>query len=299
MGTSRARETAGLLAISVYTAAVGAYAWAGWASPHLMIEFAPDVVVTTGAVVLSVLVGLEVLALVVLWRSRFRAAHPGVSGYALLIGILTAIIQSGATGSLVFHLPTILEASAIANALPGYALIEFPERKSLLLRGTVGRGVAAKIWKSYQRQGGVGLLEIDSNGGLVGEALWLAQFVEEKRIAVVARGNCDSACVVVALAGRPSFADESLDFGFHRASIDLPSRGILTLATKLEQAELTKYLRAHGVPNDIVTAASRTSGDQMVYTAARRLVDVGAIDGLVNGWSVTYGRYKGTTVSRP
>ncbi len=243
--------------------------------------------VPTVAILLGLLCGAGVL-LVRMWK-RVRG-HPGngMRVLAIVCG-LSVVFQTVLTGSAVYHLPTLLRVEAAAKRFANYDLRADKTNHRAILVGPIGDGIRSKLGRLWQSVGPIEVLEINSHGGMVREALDLASFIEEKRIVVVARENCDSACIIVLVAGAKSYADADLQLGMHAVSslVDSDSE-LVQFATDIGSTESSNFLIAHGIPKELIERASRVDAGDLLYVPAQRLVDDGAIDGLMDGWSIVY-----------
>ena len=115
-------------------------------------------------------------------------------------------------------------------------------------------------------------------------ALELATYIESKRLPVIVRGYCHSACIHIAIASRKSYADQGAIFGFHRYAPLVPSEEASTDNSDAPaNDEATNFLRAHGVPETVLAIAHKHAGESIYEVTADEMVNYGAIRGTVSG----------------
>jgi hypothetical protein len=150
--------------------------------------------------------------------------------------------------------------------------------------GSIGPTLMRDLATVETQNGSFRVLEITSDGGLMDQALLLAQEVETRRISVVVRARCLSACVAVAVASPESYAESGAIFGFHRTALVADA---VSEITQIEGQQFNQlyfdFLRQHGVPEAILQQGIERGADEIYEVPAAEMVDAGAIKGLISG----------------
>jgi hypothetical protein len=151
--------------------------------------------------------------------------------------------------------------------------------ENLYIDGMIGPSFAGRLRREFEANPGIRKIHITSFGGLVDQALEAAELIETKgNITVIARELCDSACIMVLMAGDTRLADREMKLGFHSPSpiIDLPER-ILKMSGVSRNAD--RYLISKGVPPEILAQRNGKQNNLLVNIPARHLARIGVIDG--------------------
>lgn len=127
---------------------------------------------------------------------------------------------------------------------------------------------------------------IESEGGLVGDALVAARAIETRPGAtVVAPVQCDSACLIVLMAGTRRLADSDISLGFH-ANSDVTAEAErvkifgFDLESWMRRSADDDYLIRRGVPAKVVAEANRRGHDRLYPIPAGRALASGILTDL-------------------
>lgn len=219
---------------------------------------------------------------IALWRNpnRSRAGSARVGLFALLAGVGAAFELAHAAswalaGRDVYRLMVASEATEDA-------LVTILQPNRLRVDGPIGPNFKRDILSKAARMSSLQSVEITSTGGLVGQALEVAEFIERHDINVVVRNYCLSACVLVAVGARETWADRTAIFGFHRVSpVADVSSDIAQYGMEAISASSAAYLVSHGVPQAVVDQAANYGPEQMLEFAAGDLLRMGVIQGIL------------------
>jgi hypothetical protein len=163
-----------------------------------------------------------------------------------------------------------------------FEIVRRPDR--IVAVGDIGRGFAADLDAALSAAPKVRVIEITSPGGLADEAIAASRLIEEAKATVVAREQCDSACLVVLMAGARRFADPDLELGFHAgAPLGFGSPKLVDHLVEAVDAEVDAYLLKRGAPRSAIEAAQRKGPDELHYVAARELERQGVLRTLAAG----------------
>lgn len=149
----------------------------------------------------------------------------------------------------------------------------------LALRGSIVVGDAGRLREAIaaanHRGRRVGALRLDSPGGVVTEAVELAQVARAASLptVVVNGGICASACFVVFAGGSPRYASRSARIGVHSAS----ERGTETQASSTVTLGLARFLHDLDVPDSILGRMTVTLPGEMAWLGEADLRSMGVV----------------------
>lgn len=248
----------------------------------------------SGAVILILAAGT---LLAKIWNHPFRNAHHGLGGGLVALCLLAISVDALFIASNIYRINTLIRLEGATQEFSDYSITADELNQTVSLHGPIGRGVLARIKEVENKLGSIQILAIDSHGGLVDEALKVANYVEVKKIKVVSRGNCDSACILVAVASPFSYAEETLDFGFHGVSSTVDTDDeLIKYATDIGGQESRSFMLSHHVPEIIVNEAAHIDRDHLMSIPAMTLFNSGSLTGLVDGNRIVRGVGAGTTI---
>ena len=97
-------------------------------------------------------------------------------------------------------------------------------------------------------------VRLDSKGGWIAEGAKLADLIERRRLTTRTSSECDSACLLVFMAGEHRFLGPKANLGFHQASVagvggELASEGTRTIREALERRGVRETLSARHYPS--------------------------------------------------
>jgi hypothetical protein len=168
-----------------------------------------------------------------------------------------------------FRSVIIFIGCALAGISPGAAMIFQVERLNadavgIFAFGRIEAGDADRFQHLVRAQtGSEVILFIDSPGGLLNEAIELADRIKRWRVPVVVfeRGVCASACFLLLAASPERAMSESAQIGVHSAS----ERGGETTATMALTTAMARAARELGAPDSVVGRMVTTPPDQMAW----------------------------------
>jgi hypothetical protein len=141
----------------------------------------------------------------------------------------------------------------------------------LLVTGVIGLGAYQRFRAALSR-GTPQLVVLDGPGGVLGEALLIAEEVRRRRLSTLVADNrrCASACAIVYLSGSTKYLGSGAAVGLHSASY--ANGRADPEATQLMAA----YLRRVGVPNSTLRNMARTapSNIRWLTTAEQRAIGI-------------------------
>ncbi len=214
-----------------------------------------------------------------LWRhaqSLSRADRSGARGGGWkALACCTGMVVVASLALVFSYFPLLHRIALAREAYDSTEVAYDPASSTIRVDGTIGPSFSSKIADILEVHAGVLNLEISSAGGLVDQALDVAEMVESARLTTIAREECNSACILVLMAGSERYADWNLSLGFHAASpiTELPSLN--------SEDEALVYLRRRGVPHEILAVSAGST--ELTMVPGSRLVRDGALSGLLDG----------------
>ena len=207
------------------------------------------------------------------WRSADRHVERG--GSSQWAGAAKGMVLLSILG-LAFKLPTnivpyVNELALIASGNDPIGDVEIKiaaNGRSVMVRGALREGSAAKVQTILDAAPGATLLVLDSNGGRIAEAQQLALVVQTRNLDTYVENLCASACTFVFLAGKNRAATPNARIGFHQPSFP----GMDADAQRTMTQEMMDGYRAAGLPNSFLQRIGKTSPEDMWYPTRDELI---------------------------
>ncbi len=167
---------------------------------------------------------LAVWAALGAWRSaRAHVQKGGAQLWALAAqGTVLVMLSAQAVATGAHFAPRISDYVQLAQGGDPLGQLEAtltPDGRRLRLMGPVGQGDAARVLRLLQDAPQAGLVELQSPGGRIGEALRIAEAVRSRAAQTRAVGPCDNACVLIFLAGSGRQVMPGARLGLHRLPV--------------------------------------------------------------------------------
>jgi hypothetical protein len=225
---------------------------------------------------------LSALVAAYIWAHPARRNASALIGIAFIFTTAAAIIQAAnAVSSAVAARDDY--AILLALATYGDAELTMVSEHTVYIDGPIGPNLMRDFADYQSIYGRISAIEITSTGGIIDQALQLARYAEDEGLTIVVRDVCFSACTLIAVSTRESYADEAAVFGFHRVSdVAETSSEIAEFGVLYTGEEARSYLADHGVPESVLVAAERHGDDSLLYVTAWEMVDYGAIRGVLS-----------------
>ncbi len=222
-----------------------------------------------------------------LWKGCNRAVVPRSVGVGLLkVGlVVSAVFLALFSGFLLRQVPTIYRIAVARQAFDKYKVDVRLVSREILVHGDIGPGLASKLRDALDANAGFRTIVITSPGGLIDEGLAAARVIEaHPGLAVVARKQCNSACLLLLMAATKRFADWDMSLGFHAtSSITRANSSLEIFANTTEARVADAYLLSHGVPPAIVARANRIGPNKLESVPSINLASRGVLTGLLDG----------------
>jgi hypothetical protein len=247
----------------------------------------PWIAVAWAGAILATL-GLGTLAIVKWWQYAARISQtsrvPHLWGVLKVTCVLLGICLIGGEAIAGLVATRVYRLSLVTQVFADYTMT-VGAGDTLLIDGSIGPGFARRVNQILGRQPEIQRIEIRSPGGIVQEGLRAAEVIEQHSgLAVIARQECVSTCIIVLLAGKKKYADWDMKLGFHAIAEILPGSqsgpdSRLAAAVKVVDGFLTN----HGVPGWIIANMERAGPQHYVPIPAIELVKLGVLTGVLDG----------------
>jgi hypothetical protein len=151
-------------------------------------------------------------------------------------------------------LPEGADAAAERAEAAGERAAASREQVVLVMSGMIGRGSHREFRRAVSRSKAE-VVVLEGPGGILGEALLIAEEVRSRGLTTVvaANGRCASACAIVFLAGRTKHMGRGAAVGLHAASFE---NGV---ADPQATSIMAGYLRQLGVPANTLRRMASTA----------------------------------------
>jgi hypothetical protein len=205
------------------------------------------------------------------WRSADHHAARHVSRKAwpflaqLCVGLLVLVELVG----YVRHVgPEIVDAVSDYREDPqwGQRKVTVDDQgKTIVVEGPITRSMVSSFMDVLRRGSTISLVKLQSSGGRLSAARSIALMVKSKHMDTAVEHECDSACIVVFLAGHNRFIADGAKLGFHSASF-------AGQVDETETEKLRKEALATGVAYDFVMNAYPLYDDSLWYPSQDELL---------------------------
>lgn len=252
--------------------------WLAWALPLLLgslaagqvAELAPDLRLSAGLHLAALLLTVAAVACCKLGVWRLAAQHGRRPAWLMRLALLAGALLLGWTFAVQHRPAQALEMGRIAlghDPVPIIDVLPTPDGRSLLLRGSLGSGSAARVKAALAETPAVQWVRLDSAGGRLLEAETIAAEVKRLGLDTHVEGQCASACTLVLLAGRTRTAAPEAQIGFHRpqfAGVDAQELG--------DTPALLGAYRSAGLGEGFIERVRRTPSDRVWYPGRAELL---------------------------
>ena len=120
---------------------------------------------------------------------------------------------------------------------------------TILVHGSLQEGTAAALSNLLDRTTKIATVELDSSGGLLTEAILMANQISTRHLDTLVRRDCFSACTFVFLAGKSRCLGRTANLSFHSGYRVDVAPGVQLPGMKTFQSE---HYRAAGLPADFI-----------------------------------------------
>jgi len=140
----------------------------------------------------------------------------------------------------------------------------------ILVDGPIGAGWAQRqIHRLAAAEPLYGVV-LASEGGLVGEAIQLARWIRQQRLATAVEGECASACVLAFSGGTERYLGPAARLGLHQFSTT--ERGSFSGGQRVT-AEIAAFFEEMGVDNDVALLGAKTSPTDIRWLTTEEALD--------------------------
>jgi hypothetical protein len=232
------------------------------------------------------------------WRSAMRQVARGERpfwGRAARVVLALELLLLVITGS---EQASILNQSVMLalgrDTMPAANLRIANRATEVEISGGLSFGTASRLKAILDATPTIRSVRLDSNGGWIAEGAKLADLVGRRRLTTRTSGECDSACLLVFMAGEHRFLGPRANLGFHEASVagvggELASEGTRTIREALERK---------GVPETFIREALSTPSSSIWYPTTEELIAAHVITAVVDESVESTGTYSRPSLAR-
>lgn len=258
---------------------------AAWFSGALVdLDLDPELVefaaagIAVAAAALTLWAALEWLGL----SRRLRDSRSELAGLMGIVAVVTTLPVL-AIAALLFQKAPIIGRNAAAGRQLTFVMERPAGSHVLRIRGFTGRGFAERL-NLLAAAPGLERVEIDSPGGLIDEASKAAQLIESRKLEVVVRRTCASACMIVLMSADRRLADYDAAIAIHAAgAVSDGDDPLVSVGVRAQERRSDQYMVAHGMPRALLEEAEKVGNGKMVALPAAEALEQGILTGLLDG----------------
>lgn len=214
-------------------------------------------------------------SLVELERTQLKV-RPGAYSFLFLITWTVILVQSGVLIGVAVNYTSIYSQAKALQAYKG-SEIELRQESDAQLIGLIGTRTFQSLRKQH-RESGFDTIHIMSSGGLISEAIKIADYLFENDISVMVEKEYSSACLIVATRAKTLIASPDAKFGFHQASSLSRDNSQYTKfidqnATIILYSELKKL----NIPESILQKMNNTPNSELYIVTGADLYLMGVV----------------------
>lgn len=217
------------------------------------------------------LVGVTAATLFMAWRAASTARNRSLGLVVLTIAAAATAAMSLAVASVEYSVLRIRQKAPNAT-------VTFDEADNAIrIQGSLGARLNAQFHDAMDRHPGARTIVLDSPGGLVEDALDLADEVRSRRLHARIEGMCASACVAVWAASPYREMSATSVVGVHRQRFDirLPSE-FLAKAGAESSVRYDDFLRSAGFDEATIRKGNQTPPSEVYWLNPVQLGAAGA-----------------------
>lgn len=229
-----------------------------------------------------------------IWRaaSRHRATTRRRFWSGSAQGLLVILLLGQSASLALIQFPALREGIALGRVLDQIGHWRITLRNDghdIEITGGVGAGIAEDFAKVLQQAPKARLVHLNlQHGGLISEALRIADQIRARNLDTYTSDRCVSACTIIYLAGENRFLRRDAHLGFHAYVAPGDTRS---------QSVQGDILHAAGVAPDFIARAMKTPHDDVWYPGADELVAAAVVTEIVDGGDLAASGFGGDVMS--
>jgi hypothetical protein len=266
----------------VIVSAVGAGVMEGLSASGLS---APLSATGTGIYILArflLIILISIWSVVGVFRSAsHHTERGGKRGWAQVAQVLACIGLIRFTLTLIAQAPIVAQAFTLASGHDTTAasrLRVLNRATEVEIQGGLSFGTADSLKTILDATPTIKLVQLNNAGGWIAEGERLAQLIKDHHLTTYTSRECDSACLLVFLAGTDRFIGAKARLGFHQASVagitgEVAAKGNLAFRAALSE---------RGAPEDFIQHALSTPASSIWYPTREELKQAHLITAVVD-----------------
>jgi hypothetical protein len=233
-----------------------------------------------GVLLLSFAISLW--AAVGVWRSAEKhVSRGGRSGWATLARVLVAVGLLHLVATVTTQAPLINQSLLLAfghDTMPPSQLHVVNHGTEVEIAGGLSFGTSDALKTILDATPTVHLVQLNNTGGWIAEGEKLGALVEARKLATYTARECDSACLLVFMAGDDRYIGSRGKLGFHEAS----RTGARGEAARDGTDAMRAALERKGVPDTFISRAFSTPASSMWYPTTTELLEAHVVTAVVD-----------------
>jgi hypothetical protein len=215
------------------------------------------------------------------WRSAARhVARGGRALWGRLVVALCALellvlVSSTATQATILHQSFMLALGR--DTVPAANLRVLNHETEVEISGGLSFGTAGRLESLLDSKPTIRSVRLESSGGWIAEGSKLAEIVARHKLTTRTSRECESACLLVFVAGEHRFLGPKAVLGFHEASIAGIGGEIASQGTEI----LRDALERRGVPQAFIQEALTTPPSSIWYPTTDELIAAHVVTAIV------------------
>jgi hypothetical protein len=205
----------------------------------------------------------------------------GKRGWAQVAQVLACIGLIRFTLLLIAQSPIVVQAFTLASGhdtTPASQLRVLNRATEVEIEGGLSFGTANSLKTILDAAPTIKLVQLNNAGGWITEGERMAQLIKYHHLATYTSRECDSACLLVFLAGTDRFIGARARLGFHQASVAGITGEVAAGGNRAFRAAMTE----RGVPEDFIKHALSTPASSIWYPTLEELKQAHLITAVVD-----------------
>jgi ATP-dependent protease ClpP protease subunit len=233
------------------------------------------------ALLASAVTALSLVLSIKSWKYMNANGHTAGQGAVALLCVVVTFFNFCGTISF-FQTSADITNTFIALHDMGDAEVFQTELGRVVVEGQIGENFFRDVTSYDTKDAPLKEIEINSGGGLVDQAMLVANFVETHKLVVTVNEQCMSACVLIAVASPLLQAHAEDVFGFHHTTaVTIVTSDLYKSLITTTDSDNRKYLADHGVPEEFLKQGDKFGSEDIYQVSAADLAKAGVVKKII------------------